>query len=637
MRDHELGPARLLPSVLALAAVAWAAAGSIQWVAETLRQGHAGHGHFFLVLWEGSRIFVSLIPFLAGGTILFFLLIAGARRMPERRRALALFVPIAIGAAAALLHFGYRLNRYALAAFWKEVRASGAVPTPAAAAPVLAANAGVVVLVLLLALLLARVGRGLVRPGAPRGRLASSARFAAASVALPVAVVLAASFLRPDAGGRPSVLLIAFDTTRADHLTLAGYPRETAPHTTRLASEGALFAETVSQAPWTLSSFASMLTGLYPSTHGAYIGTKERLLRRDHVPYLAKRHATLAESFKDAGYATACEAANTYLRFGLEQGYDHCLVELRPAGPTTDAMLAWLEDNRTRPFFAFLHFNDAHMPNVPPAPYDRLFPTSTGRPHTNEEKWEWRYTKAEGLSDPAFAEFREHKIAIYDGCLRYMDDQVGRVLAWLDANGLSDKTIVAVVTDHGEEFWDHAEMQAAVYRDPRGMYGVGHGHTLFDEQLRLLLAIRGPGVPGGTVVPGRVRALDLGSTLLDLAGLSAPNAAEGRSLAPFLRGTEEGDRPTIAEAIIYGSDRRALVRDGYKYVYSPDEPHLLFDLRADPGETADRTAAEPERAEAMRREIEAWIALRAGKGPEVRGALDKETLEELKALGYIEE
>jgi arylsulfatase A-like enzyme len=569
--------------------------------------------------------------------VLFVFVLSLLGLLSRGRRAIALRAAIAVSALAALLHFGYRLNRHALAGFWKEARNAGTLPVGWEAVRALAANVGLLLLVFALALLIERLGRVLLeRAGAKEQRLFRARTWGLLLV--PAAVFAATALLRPDATGRPNVLLIAFDTTRSDHLTVSGYPRETAPHTSRVAADGTLFAETVSQAPWTLSSFASMLTGLYPSTHGAYIGTKERLLRRDHVPYLAERYATLSEVFRNAGYTTVCEAANTYLRFGLEQGYDRCRVELRPAGPTADALLAFLgkRTHPDRPFFAFLHFNDAHMPNVPPTPYERLFPTSSGRPHTNEEKWEWRYTNGEGLSGESFTDFREHKIAIYDGCLRYMDDQVGRVLAWLDANGLAGETIVGIVSDHGEEFWDHAEEQAKNYRDPRGFYGVGHGHTLFDEQLRLLLVLRGPGVPRGKIIPSRVRAIDIGPTLLELARLPSPRGVEGSSLVPLLRGSEKGDRASIAEAIIYGSDRRAIVRDGYKYVYSPDEPRFLFDLAADPAEKVNLIDREPARAEELRREIEAWIALRSSRGPEVQGAIDEKTLEELKALGYVE-
>lgn len=636
MTDRN-GPTFLSPlRGLAPVAFAWAATGLVLWIVESVRQEYVAHGQLRLLVHSGAETYGALVlPFAIGGALWMALLLL-ARRAPERRRGPVLAAALIVAAAGGIAFFAFRLNRYSFTGFWKEVRNTRAVPW-ASLPEVVFANAVLVAGAIAAAFILFRLAGTMTRRGARSSSLLLSPRLAVA-LFLPAAFALVAGAFEgaPPAGAK-NVLLIALDTTRQDHLTLAGYPRETSPELTRLGSEGALFVRTISQAPWTLSSFASLMTGLYPSTHGAYIGTEVRQLSRDYVPYLPKRVLTLAEVFRNRGYATLCEATNAYLRFGLQQGYDRWRVEIRPAGEATDAFLSELDRVTGRPFFAFLHFIDAHTPSRLPAPYERMFPAATGRPPTNEEIWEWRFTDGSGLEGPEFDEFRAHKVAVYDGCIRSMDDQIGRVLAWLDERGLAENTIVAVVTDHGEEFWDHAEEEAAVYRDPRGMYGVGHGHTLFEEQLRLLLVFRGPGVPAGAIYPDAVRAVDLAPTLLALAGIETPAGTEGKPLTPFFAGTERGDRPALAEAVVYGSDRRAIVRDGYKYVWSPDEPDLLFDLRTDPEEKANIIDKEPERSASMRAEIEAWVANHAGSGPEVRDGMDDETLEELKALGYIQE
>lgn len=617
---------------------AWAVAGLALWIVEAARQAYVGHGHFHLLFWSGADVYRSLaLKFLIIGLVLGAVFLAiGA--LPLRRRRGALFLIIAVAAFAAILWFGFRLNRYTLIAFWKEVRNTGSVPPLPMTLRALGMNLLLLVGVSFHAWILARSGRflvGLEEVGARSHR--SRLPYLFLILIAPAAAFTLAFFVRPSPPEKTNLLIIALDTTRQDHIAAAGYPRATTPVIDRLAREGSFFSHTVSQAPWTLSSFSSLLTGLYPSTHGAYIGSEIRMLNRDHVPHLPKRIPTLAEILKENGYATACEATNTYLRFGLEQGYDHWRVELRPAKEAADRMLAWLGENKDRPFFAFLHFNDAHIPNRPPDPFDRLFPTSTGRPHRNEEIWEWKYTDGKSEGSAELADFREHKIAVYDGCIRYMDFQIGRVIAWLDEKDLASKTVVAVITDHGEEFWEHAALQAENYRDPRGLYGVGHGHTLFEEQLRLLLVLRGPDLPGGLVISDRVRAIDFVPTLLDLVRIGKPAGIEGESLLPMIGGGERGDRPALAEAVVFGSDRKAIVRDGFKFIDSPDEPDMLFNLAVDPEEQTNLVDVEPERAAAMRAEIDAWRLLHEGKGPEVAGTIDEATLEELKALGYIQE
>jgi len=636
MMENRTGVATLLMSTLVLAALAWVAAGFAFWVVEAVRQDYLHLGMTGLLLWSAVAVYRGLLPPVLLGWALFSVLLLLVRRIPERRRLLAFFSLLSAAALAALLRFAHHLNRYAFVGFWKDVRNEGGLPGWRPTGEVAAGNAGLVLLILLIALVLAKVGRPLIGAGGVRPRRFLSPKAGAAALLLPAALFAAhrahLSF-PPDA---PNILVIALDTVRQDHLTFCGYPRETSPSMSRLSREGVLFENTISQAPWTLSSFASLLTGLYPSSHGAFIGTEHRHLRRDHVPWLPKRVPTLAEIFKNSGYRTLCEATNTYLRFGLEQGYDHCRVELRPAEEVTDAFIDGMEPIAHRPFFAFLHYNDAHLPNAPPPPFDQVFPAGDRRPHTNEEKWEMLFTSGEDLSSEAFHSFREHKVAVYDGCIRYIDHQIGRVLAWLVEKGIARRTYVIALTDHGEEFWEHAEIERESYVDPRGFYGVGHGHTLFDEQLRLLLLLTGPGIPRSRIVSSAVRGIDLAPTLLQLAQIDPPAPVEGSSLLPLALGEESGDRPALSEAIIFGSDRRSLVKEGYKYVHSPDEPDLLFHLPSDPGETVNRIEIDRERAAELRAELEAWREARSGRGARTRGDLDEKTLEELRALGYID-
>ncbi len=638
MEHRELTWHSVVLRSLGLILFAWAAAGLVLWIVEVARQGYVGHRHFHLLLWSGAAVYRSLaIKFLAVGLLLTLIFLA-IRALPLRRRAPVLLLIIIAAALAALLWFGYRLNRYTLIAFWKEVRNTRSMPPAPMTLRALGGNFLLLVAVAFHAWILVRSGRflvGLEKVGTRPHR--SRLTFLLLILIAPAAAFALSFFVRPAPLEKTNLLVIALDTTRQDHIAAAGYPKATTPVIDRLVREGSFFSHTISQAPWTLSSFSSLLTGLYPSTHGAYIGSEIRMLSRDHVPCLPKRISTLAEMLKERGYATACEATNTYLRFGLEQGYDHWRVKLCPAEEAADRMLAWLEENGDRPFFAFLHFNDAHIPNRPPDPFDRLFPTSTGRPHRNEEIWEWKYTDGKSEGNAELAEFREHKIAVYDGCIRYMDSQIGRVIAWLDEKDLARKTVVAVISDHGEEFWEHASLQAENYRDPRGLYGVGHGHTLFEEQLRLLLVLRGPDLPEGRVISDRVRAIDFVPTLLDLVRVGKPAGLEGKSLLPMIGGGERGDRPALAEAVVFGSDRKAIVRDGFKYIDSPDEPDMLFNLAVDPEEQVNLIDVEPERVAAMRAESDAWRRLHEGKGPEAAGTIDEATLEELKSLGYIQD
>lgn len=619
-----------------VAAVAWVFAGFAVGLLDMLRHGYTEDGRLYLLLWNTANVYSSLVlRFLIAGVVLGSVLLL-LLRVRSGLRIRILFLILAVTGFTALLWFGYDLNRYGFIEFWKHVRNTRSLPGVAGTVSLIAANAGLVLMVGLMTGLLFRVSRHLVYSN-ENAIVNNRIRNSMISIILfPLLLFAGTSVFQPEPPTGMNVLLIALDTVRQDHLTLCGYPKETTPNLSALSMKGTLFINTISQAPWTLSSFASLMTGLYPSTHGACIQSEERNLSRNYIPFLDKRVTLLSEIFKEHGYRTMCEASNTYLRFGLEQGYDHSRVEIRSAGDVADAAIQWLSGSADRPFFAFLHFNDAHIPNSPPAPFDQMFRASDGRPHSNEEKWKMLYTDGTNLRNPDFLAFREHRIGVYDGCIRYIDSQIGKVLSWIDQQKLSENTIIVVITDHGEEFWDHAEMEKENYLDPRGFYGVGHGHTLFSEQLRILMLLKGPTLRGNRVIPTVVRAIDMAPTLLELAGIESPRTMEGLSLLPILRGEEMNDRPVIAEAIVFGSDRKMIFRDGFKLICSPDEPDMLFDLSRDPGERRNILESSPQIASRLFDDLDLWLDGRSGRINQRKKSIDEETLEELRALGYIQ-
>lgn len=625
----------LLLAIVAIAFTAWILASIGLSLYQSFLHRYILHGHYNLVLWKGrSALLLLALPSLLaavtfGGGALLLSLTSGKRARVIGGAA------IVLATAAALCRAGFILNRYTYLGFWKELRNTRAIPPMDSLFPVALGNLFLIAGILLAGWLLWKITLVLLDPARLTACRARSIRTAITAALFPALVWGASAFTGGARNGAPHVLIIALDTVRLDHLTLAGYPRETTPHINRVAAEGAFFANAVSQAPWTLSSFGSLLTGLYPSTHGAYIGTEERLLSRDHVPYVPRKTATLAEIFRNAGYRTVCEAANAYIRCGLEQGYDYSSVDRRSAEEVVDRFLRQIDLSSKEPFFGFAHFNDAHVPNSPPPPFDQIFPASDGRAHSNEEKWEILFAEGSDVASDSFLVYREHHLCVYDACIRYMDHHIGRLLDRIAEAGVMENSIVAIVTDHGEEFWDHVDVEKENYIDPRGFYGVGHGHTLFGEQLKQLLVFRGPGVPTGTIIPGTVRGVDLAPTLLDLAGIPVPPSMEGSSLVPYMKGDEKGDRPALSEAIIFGSDRKAIVRDGFKYIYSPNEPHLLYDLRSDPGETVNVIAREKERAAELFAELQIWLSIER-EGPSIQGSVDDQTINDLKALGYVD-
>ncbi len=403
---------------------------------------------------------------------------------------------------------------------------------------------------------------------------------------------------------RLNVVLVTFDTTRADRIGDYGAGNHT-PHLDALAKEGVRFAHAYAPVPLTAPSHSTILTGLYPIAHG---------VRDNGLFVLGDEQETLAETLRDRGYATAAAIGSFPLisRFGFAQGFDlfdeditaplenflghevgrkeGLFFDDRPAGQVNAALLPWLREHADEPFFLWAHYFDPHHPHRPRAPYDEQF-----------------------VDDSYRAE------------IAYADESLGRLIAELRALGVWDETIFVFTSDHGEGLGEHRE--------------ITHAMLLYDSTLHVPLILRVPGVAGGRVIESRVGTVDLVPTLLELLGIESDREFHGRSLAPTLStGDEPEPRPLYAETLSprlshdWG-ELRALVADDHKYVFGP-RPEL-FDLGEDPDELVDLVAERPERAERMQRQLAAFLRENAVAGLAGPSEMDDDTRERLLALGYL--
>ncbi len=315
---------------------------------------------------------------------------------------------------------------------------------------------------------------------------------------------------------RPNLLLVTLDTLRPDHLGLAGYGRPTSPGLDSLARAGCVFSQAYAPAPSTSPSHASILTGLSVTNHG---------VRRNGWP-LGGAPQTLAEILSSHGYATGAVVSVAHLAagFGWARGFSSFsnqgrldvlfpysgarlvrgVLRLVPvsfscrAEASVARALAWLEGER-EPFFLWLHLWDPHDPYEPPAPYDRLFSGTVAPPvgsrHDTAQITRW--------------------VNGYDGEIRYVDDQLQRLWAFLRSRGLEDRSIVIVVSDHGESLGERSYQ--------------GHSILLYDEQVRVLCLLVGPGITQG-VIDTPVSLVDITPTALHLCGIPLPEGLDGRVL-----------------------------------------------------------------------------------------------------------
>ncbi len=354
-----------------------------------------------------------------------------------------------------------------------------------------------------------------------------------------------------DAGDeRPrNVILVCMDTVRADHLGCYGYERETTPALDALAERSIVFEDASATACWTKPSVPSFLTGTYPIQHGVYSGSS-RDEAGTHSDVLPEDATTLAEAFRSAGYATAAFVKNAQLRRGLgfEQGFDEYVDEAGDAREIRWRARDWLDDHDgEQPFFLYLHFLDAHWPYPVPDEYATRWTGAEQAALFRGKDWRGLRTAInDGERELSSAE-RAGLIGLYDGALRFIDDQLALLLADLERRGLVEDTVVCVISDHGEEFLEHGR--------------IGHGHGLYEGLLRVPWILHVPGEAAKRVT-NAVSLTDVFPTLLSAARV----AQTGTDV-----GVDRLDRPAavvaiLAEHLEKGSYRQSLRRGTRKLV-----------------------------------------------------------------------
>jgi arylsulfatase A-like enzyme len=439
------------------------------------------------------------------------------------------------------------------------------------------------------------VSKGFGRPQGERSDVKSvltERSFIRAAAVIVIALCLTCA---PDK--RPiNVLIIGVDTLRPDHLGCYGYGRDTSPAIDGLAREGVLFENVVSQSPWTLPSFATVFTSLYPSQHGAMSA----------VTAMRTSFPTLAAILTERGYATGAIVNASVLRpeYGVNRGfeyYDPTPAEGRIADGTTRDALSWIDANTGRPFFLFAHYFDPHEPYAPPAPYDTLYRGDYHGPIGDS------FVLFEHFPDVTGTRFDDMKTldtadwdriqALYDAEITFTDAAIEELLAGLRGRGLAENTLIVFLADHGEEFFEHQ--------------GFGHGHTLFNEVIRVPLVISLPKeFPRGTHIQRQVRLVDVMPTILDVLNTDTDIHCEGVSLVPLLTGdggpeAREGSlfkaHIAYSEGLLRGSEKKSITVDPWKIVYDlKSHEWMMFDLEHDPGETSDVSQTRPEQLVGLR-------------------------------------
>ena len=459
------------------------------------------------------------------------------------------------------------------------------------------------------------------------------------------AVVLWAAPVAADAP-LPNVVIVVVDTLRADRVGANGNRQSFTPFLDELAGRGTTFANAYATSSWTCPSVASLLTSRYAPQHRTV--AFESVLAADEV--------TLSEVLAQRGYVAGGFSANIRLAasYGYGQGFARWEAYLPPPtqlkvrGPELRRQaLKWLDQrsgDASTPLVLYLQYMEPHAPYEPPEPYRSRLGRHLGEVDSAAAN---KILLQSGYRGVGLSSLQVDALAsLYDGEVAAVDTEIRVLLGELEKRGVLRNAIVVVTSDHGEEFGEH------------GTYG--HGATLYQAAIRIPLIIVAPDVPGGGVVAENVSLLDLAPTLLDLLGLPPAASFEGRSLVPLMRaavptGTwgrlrglvarvfppaPAGDVVSELEHTGQKLDLRrhvsTLISGTRKVIVLPNDGAELFDLAADPGETAGQSTTKEDGpgAALVRRLLEQRATLNEGRTGAQSLPLDEATKEKLRALGY---
>ena len=397
---------------------------------------------------------------------------------------------------------------------------------------------------------------------------------------------------------RPNVILITVDTVRADHLGCYGAAGIRTPTLDSLARDGIVFDRAISQVPLTWPSHAAILTGTYPFQNGVQDFTGQPL---------DPRFRSVAEVFRQHGYATGAVVSAFVLdrSWGLARGFDFYddafspeqfrqrdlgLVD-RKANESVTHAISWLQKNRSRPFFFWLHLYDPHSPYDPPEPFR--------------------------------SQYREHP---YDGEIAYADHQLGRLIAWLKQNQLYSGIAIVMLSDHGESLGDHGEKE--------------HGFFVYNSTVHIPLIVKPPA--GSRFRPSRlprpVETVAVAPTLLRLAGIKDNIQTQFRS--PDLMGDASESEATAYSESFYSfssfgwSPLHALETNRYHYIEAPAPE--LYDVLVDPREENNLAPQQKATVAVLQEKLQSLLRRDPFKPTENRSSgLSPDALEKLSALGYV--
>ncbi len=431
-----------------------------------------------------------------------------------------------------------------------------------------------------------------------------------------------------------NVIVLLIDTMRAKSLRpFNPATRVKTPVLDGMAREGVVLEAAQAPENWTKPSVASVLTSLFPATHGA----------KTDAAMVPKGATMVSEVFKEAGFSTASFIANGYVsdKFGFNQGWDHYTNYIREKKSTEAENVFkeagdWIEQHKGERFFAYVQTIDPHVPYDPPEQFLSMYKKGEYTGQVSPRKTPDLLAEAKRVPPKVTfnAADKQYIKDLYDAEVSYHDHYLGVFVERLKKLGLYEDTIFVITSDHGEEMDEHGSW--------------GHGHTVYQDLLWVPYIVRFPGVvPAGKRISQAVSTMTIFPTVVEAAGITVPTTVEAQSVLPWLRGAPP---PAVPVAFSDFLDDRRVIRAGrYKHILRGLN-ETMFDLSADPEEQKELNRSKYPIASRYTASLlgqflgasdrRNWLIGNQGTGTKLEqenAAIDETLREQLKGLGYAGE
>jgi arylsulfatase A-like enzyme len=438
-----------------------------------------------------------------------------------------------------------------------------------------------------------------------------------------------------------NVILVSLDTLRADHVGCYGYPRDTSPNIDQLAEDSVVFLNTFATSPWTLPSHVSLMTALNCINHQVYSNDQK----------INPSILTLADVMREKDYFNGAITGGGFVKgsFGFNKGFDSYRVGGNITSPNSahkicEASINWIRRHKDRNFFLFVHTYQIHTPYDSPAPYNEYF-LANDAVYKRFYQGEFRFYQ-ENRYSPVTDKLRQNIIDLYDAGIRYTDNVLIKILIEeLKALEIYDDTMIILISDHGEEFYEHKAW--------------AHSHSVYNETIKVPLIIKFfDSEYSGVKIKNYARLIDVMPTILDALNIKYPDQyLDGETLLNLINNKNTGDEERIflSELITDPIDRmipkktainlgknKLILNDEFttqKLAYFTTSPPKIekfeiYDLEADPQEKSNFALSDPNLTRQLLNFMEIhfikksdWSSIKAENKAEIR--------EQLRALGYI--